>query len=87
MNQELLEYCKKEIRELLDKCLIRKNKSPWSCSAFYIQKNAEIERGTPRLVINYKSLNTALKWIRYPIPIKKIYYQESIMLQFFQNLT
>jgi hypothetical protein len=87
MNQELLEYCKKEIRELLDKCLIRKNKSPWSCSAFYVQKNAEIERGAPRLVIKYKSLNTALKWIRYPIPIKKIYYQESIMLQFFQNLT
>ncbi|GAV67203.1 LOW QUALITY PROTEIN: hypothetical protein CFOL_v3_10711, partial [Cephalotus follicularis] len=26
-------------------------------------KNSEIERGTPRLVINYKSLNTALQWI------------------------
>jgi hypothetical protein len=45
MNQELLEYCKKEIHELLDKGLIRKSKSPWSCSAFYVQKNAEIERG------------------------------------------
>jgi hypothetical protein len=71
MNQELLEYCKKEIQELLDKGLIRKSKSPWSCSAFYVQKNAEIERGAPRLVINYKPLNTALKWIRYPIPNKK----------------
>jgi hypothetical protein len=67
----LLEYCKKEIQELLDKGLIRKSKSPWSCSAFYVQKNAEIERGAPRLVINYKPLNTALKWIRYPIPNKK----------------
>jgi hypothetical protein len=71
MNQELLEYCKKEIQELVDKGLIRKSKSPWSCSAFYVQKNAEIERGAPRLVINYKPLNNALKWIRYPIPNKK----------------
>ena len=35
---------------------------------YVIQKNVEIERGAPRLVINYKPLNTALKWIRYPIP-------------------
>jgi hypothetical protein len=77
MNQELLEYCKKEIQELLDKGLIRKSKSPWSCSAFYVQKNAEIERGAPRLVINYKPLNTALKWIRYPIPNKKRFISKS----------
>ena len=38
--QELLEYCKKEIHELLGKGLIRKSKSPRSCSAFYVQKNA-----------------------------------------------
>jgi uncharacterized protein YqgQ len=71
MNQELLEYCKKEIQDLLQKGLIRKSKSPWSCSAFYVQKNAELERGAPRFVINYKLLNEALKWIRYPIPNKK----------------
>ena len=70
MNQELLEYCKKEIQDLLNKKLIRPSKSPWSCPAFYVQKNAELERGTPRLVINYKSLNKALRWIRYPIPNK-----------------
>ncbi|GAV87663.1 hypothetical protein CFOL_v3_31089 [Cephalotus follicularis] len=34
-------------------------------------KNSEIERGTPRLVINYKPLNIALQWIRHPIPNKK----------------
>jgi hypothetical protein len=43
MNQELLEYCKKEIQDLLQKGLIRKSKSPWSCSAFYVQKNVELE--------------------------------------------
>ncbi|KAL6340263.1 hypothetical protein AAG906_040699 [Vitis piasezkii] len=31
----------------------------------------ELERGTPRLVINYKPLNDVLRWIRYPIPNKK----------------
>ena len=71
MNEELLQYCQKEIKDLLDKGLIRKSKSPWSCSAFYVNKQAEVERGTPRLVINYKPLNQALQWIRYPIPNKK----------------
>ena len=50
--------------------LIRPSKSPWSCSAFYVQNQAEIERGAPRLVINYKPLNKVLQWIRYPIPNK-----------------
>ena len=70
MNAETVEFCKKEIHDLLEKKLIRNSKSPWSCSAFYVQKNAEIERGTPWLVINYKSLNKVLEWIRYPIPNK-----------------
>ena len=38
MNPELLEYCKKEIQDLLDKKLIRPSHSPWSCAAFYVQK-------------------------------------------------
>jgi len=52
INEELLQYCQKEIKNLLDKGLIRKSKSPWSCAAFYVNKQAELERGTPRLVIN-----------------------------------
>ena len=39
-----------------------------SCLAFYVQKSVELERGTPRLVINYKPLNNVLEWIRYLIP-------------------
>ena len=35
-----------------------------------IKKNVEIDRKTPRLVINYKLLNKVLEWIRYPIPNK-----------------
>ncbi|RDX87438.1 hypothetical protein CR513_31087, partial [Mucuna pruriens] len=33
-------------------------------------KASEIERGAPRLVINYKPLNKALEWIRYSLPNK-----------------
>ncbi|BBN69939.1 Excinuclease ABC, C subunit, partial [Prunus dulcis] len=36
-----------------------------------MEKNAELERGVPRLVINYKPLNSVLEWIRYPIPNKR----------------
>ena len=71
MNSEYLELCKKEIQDLLSKNLIRKSYSPWSCTAFYVNKASEKERGVPRLVINYKPLNDVLKWIRYPIPNKK----------------
>ena len=71
MSPELLEYCKKEINDLFSKKLIRPSHSPWNCATFYVQKTSEIERGTPRLVINYKPLNKVLQWIRYPIPNKK----------------
>jgi len=71
MNEELLQIFQKEIKDLLVKGFIRKSKSPWSCSAFYVNKQSEIERGIPRLVINYKPLNQALSWILYPIPNKK----------------
>ena len=78
MNQENLEYCKKEIQEYLEKGLISPSKSPWSCAAFYVNNASEQERGNPRMVINYKPLNKVLKWIRYPLPnktdlIKRIY--------------
>ena len=71
MNTELMEHCKKEINDLLKYNIISKNKFPWSCPAFYVNKNSKIEKGVPRLVINYKPLNEVLEWIRYPIPNKK----------------
>jgi hypothetical protein len=71
MNQEIMEFCKNEINDLLEKKIIRHSKSPWSCLTFYVQKNAELERGVPRLVINYKPLNKVLEWIKYPIPNKQ----------------
>ena len=85
MNNELLSYCEKEIQDLLDKKLVRKSKSPWSCSTFYVLKQAELERGTPRLVINYKLLNDALRWIRYHIPNKKDLLQKLVKSKVFSK--
>ena len=86
MNPEYLNLCKQEIQDLLNKKLIRKSYSPWSCTAFYVNKQVEQERGVPRLVVNYKPLNDALKWIRYPIPNKKDLldrlYQSTIFSKF-----
>ena len=45
-SPELLEYCKKEINDLLSKKLIRPSHSPWSCAAFYVQKASEIKRNS-----------------------------------------
>ncbi|XP_016544240.2 uncharacterized protein LOC107844306 [Capsicum annuum] len=36
MNTELVEFCKKEIDNLLEKGLIKPSKSPWFCTAFYV---------------------------------------------------
>lgn len=54
MNKSLLDFCKKEIDDLLKQNIIRKIRSPWSCVSFYVNKPIEIEKGVPRLVINYK---------------------------------
>lgn len=68
MNQEQLILCKKEIKELLQKGMIRKSKSPIACFAFYVNKHAEVARGKLRLVVNYKPLNNFLDYDAYPLP-------------------
>ncbi|MFS7896231.1 putative retropepsin, aspartic peptidase domain superfamily, DNA/RNA polymerase superfamily [Helianthus anomalus] len=44
MNSEYLELCKREIASLQQKGLINPSKSPWSCTAFYVNKHSEQER-------------------------------------------
>ncbi|KAG5586677.1 hypothetical protein H5410_047111 [Solanum commersonii] len=61
MNTELVEFCKKEIDNLLQKGLIKPSKSPWSCTAFYVNNAAEKERGVPKYPIpNKRDLLTRL---------------------------
>ncbi|CAN4101881.1 unnamed protein product [Withania somnifera] len=43
MNTKLVEFCKKEIDNLLRKGLIKPSKSPWSCTTFYVN-NAKFEK-------------------------------------------
>ena len=59
-----------EIKELLAKGLIEPSKSPWACREFVVNKHSEQKRGKPRLVLNYKPLNVALRKVRYPLPDK-----------------
>jgi hypothetical protein len=85
MNQELMEYCKQEINGLKSKGLIRELKSPWSCAAFYVNNHAKKERGTPRLVINYKPLNKVLKRLRYPFPDKRDLLKRIVKAQIYSK--
>jgi len=87
MNFELLERCKKEIQNLLDKKLIRPSKSPWCCASFYVNDAVEKKRGVPRPVINYKPLYKDLQWIRYTIPNKRDLLNRMHNAKFSQSLT
>ncbi|CAN4106495.1 unnamed protein product [Withania somnifera] len=60
MNHELMETCKREINDLLSKKIIRPSKSPWSCSAFYVNNAEEKERGAPSIkrLSMFHSVNT-----------------------------
>jgi len=46
-----------QLKELLNLKMIRASHSPHSSPAFLVRKHAEITRGKPRMVINYKKLN------------------------------
>ncbi|KAL6340474.1 hypothetical protein AAG906_006138 [Vitis piasezkii] len=51
-------------RSDMRKNYLMKSLNPLGCSPFMFE-TSELERGTPRLVINYKPLNDVLRWIRY----------------------
>lgn len=68
MSPTELDYCQKGIIDLLDKGLMEPAKSPWACRAIYVTKHSEVQRGQPRMVINYKPLNAMLKNMAYPLP-------------------
>lgn len=76
MSPTELEYCKKEIQELLQRKLIENSRSPWACPAFYVNKHSEQKRGKPRMVINYKALNDALLPLRFPLPSKELLFSK-----------
>ena len=55
-HQDIQEF-NKQIKELLEKGLIRNSKSPHTSPAFMVRNYAEEKRGKVRMVINYEKLN------------------------------
>ena len=47
MKPTLINLCEKEIQDLLNKKLISKSSSPWSCTVFYVNNAAEKKCGLP----------------------------------------
>ena len=72
-HQDIQEF-NKQIKELLDKVLIRNNKSPHTISAFMVRNHAEKKRGRARMVINYKKLNDNTIFDGYYIHNKTIIF-------------
>ena len=60
----------KQIKELLDKGLIRNSTSPHTSPAFMVRNHAEDKRGKGRIVIIYKKLNDNTVFNGYYIPNK-----------------
>jgi len=68
-HQDIQEF-DKQIKELLDKGLIRNRKSPHTSPAFMMRNHVEEKRGKARMVINYKKLNDNTVFDGYYIPNK-----------------
>jgi len=71
-HQDIQEF-DKQIKELLDKGLIRNNKSPHTSPAFMVKNHADDKRGKARMVINYKKLNDDTVFDGYYIPNKTVF--------------
>ena len=68
-HQDIQEF-NKQIKELLDKGLIKNSKSSHTSPAFIIRNHAGERRGKARMVINYKKLNDNIVFDGYYIPNK-----------------
>jgi len=68
-HQDIQEF-DKQIKELLDKGLIRNSKSHHTSPSFMVRNHAVEKRGKARMVINYKKLNDNTVFDGYYIPIK-----------------
>ena len=71
-HQDIQEF-DKQIKELLDKGLIRNSKSPHTNPAFMVRNHAE-KKGKARMVINYKKLNHNTVFDGYYIPNKIVFF-------------
>ena len=56
IDQDIQEF-DKQIKELLDKGLIRNSKSPYTNPTFIARSHVEEKRGKARMIISYEKLN------------------------------
>lgn len=61
-----------QIKELLNKRLIKPSNGAYSSPAFLIFNEAEKRRGQARMIINYKKLNQFTKTDNYFLPNKEV---------------
>lgn len=77
-----------QIKELLNKRLIKPSNGAYSSPAFLIFNEAEKRRGQARMIINYKKLNQFTKTDNYFLPNKEVLINlVKNNFFFFQNLT
>ena len=72
-HQDIQEF-DKQIKEILDKGLIRNSKSPHTSPTFIVRNHAEEKSGKARMVINYEKLNDNTVFDGYYIPNKIVLF-------------
>ena len=72
-HQDIQEF-NRQIKELLDKGLIRNNKSPHTGPTFMIRNHVEEKRRKARMVINYKKFDDNAVFDGYYIPKKTVIF-------------
>ena len=70
-HQDIQEF-NKQVKELLDKGLIRNSKSPHTSPTFMVRNHAKEKREKAMMVINYKKLNDNTVFDSYYIPNKTV---------------
>ena len=71
--QDIQEF-DKQIKELLDRRLIRNSKSLHTSPTFTVRNHAKGKRGEARMVINYKKLNNNIVFDGCYIPNKTVLF-------------
>ena len=72
-HQDIQEF-NKQIKELLEKGIIRNSKSPHTSPAFMVRNHAELKREKARMVINYNKFNDNTVFDGYYIPNKAVLF-------------
>ena len=71
-SEENIKEFSTQIKELLEKGLIRPSNGAYSSPAFMVMNEAERRWGNTRMVINYKKLNQFTKTDNYFLPNKEV---------------